>query len=799
MGVELWGAFGYTWGVTSLLPNPAVTNRRQVASLSLLAKLLAAENISVVHRAGAQTASFDTKTRVLTLPVWKEMSGDLYDMLVAHEVGHALYSPKGDEWCKELEKLAPGAFSKMRQYVNIVEDARIERMMKDRYPGLRSNFARAYRDLTEKNPRLFALDKNLNDLPLIDRVNIHYKVGFAVEVPFEDAELAIVKRVAETKTWDDVVALAKELYDLSKQQKQQQDEQQDQDESDTSDGDADEQDGEESQSDGDEGNDQDSSDNGESDGEDQDGESADGGDESDDADADPTDGQQDEKESNKSKEGKTKGDEQSKDSSASKSKSKETEENAEADESVTEKMMEELSKQNATDDRFSAIGSVTLPTFLPQGIVEFKEVIDDLKVIADQHKGYEYYLKFLAKNKPAIAALVQEFMRRKAADESQRTRTADTGNIDPSRLWSYRVSDEIFGSYEIKREGKNHGIVFLLDWSGSMTTILRETVEQLSCLVQFCAAANIPCEVYAFTDGPFFDRGGKSVWSKDHGQVVPNEMRLLNILSASARPAQLKIAIAGLLALANTNRTYNATFGKNAKGECLTSKYYLNGTPLNAALTAMATVVPSFKKRTGVQIVNLCVLTDGDSTDRIYYRNGADGKSCSIYTADNSTGSYYGRDFGKVNLVGKQAVEDFNGDTAGLIRFLRAETGVTVLGFRIDSSRALTSTMRHAPASVSKTCEEAKIVDKKGLETYLKEKSKFLKDNDWVSGNEWFGYTEWFGVSNLKVDETDYLTDVDGESTKAALARALGNEMGKTKSSRPLMARIAQRVSVSAK
>jgi cobalamin biosynthesis protein CobT len=765
----------------------------------LLAKLLASENIRVEHNAKAQTASFSTKSRVLTLPVWKVMSGDLYDMLVAHEVGHALYSPKGDEWCNDLEKLAPGAFAKMRQYVNIVEDARIERMMKERYAGLRSNFARAYRDLTATNPKLFALDKNLNDLPLIDRVNIHYKVGFAVEVPFAAEEMSLVKRVAETKTWDEVVALAKELYDLSKQQKQEQQEQDEQGE-DQNPASGEQGEADESES----GMESDEQQRGETEAEgenDEAGESTEGGEESDsDSDSDSAEESDAEQDGEKSKEGKTKGEEKSKPSKPSKSsKSQKVDEGGEAEESITEKMMDQLSKENLDKSNpygINGSGQITMPVFdVENGVVPFVEVIDDLKVMAENNGGYQLYQKFLAKNKSSVASLVQEFMRRKAADESQRTRTADTGSIDTSRLWAYRISEEIFGSYEIKREGKNHGIVFLLDWSGSMNVILKETVEQLACLVQFCAAASIPCEIYAFSDNHFHSKDGKKIemWSKDSGQIAPKEMWLLHLLSASARPAQLKTAIAGLLAWAHRSIAYGGSMGKNAKGENLDGKYYLNGTPLNAALVAMNTMIPAFQKKTGVQIVNLCVLTDGDATDSIWYRRRADGSTTSVYASDSST-NQYGRDLAEVNIVGKRAVEKFT-DTASLVRFVRTETGCNAMNFRIDSTRNLTGTIKYALGSVAKGTNEEKVMLKKGGETYIKEKTKFLKENDWVSGEEWYGFTEWFGVSNLKADETDYIGGVTADSTKAALAKALSAEIGKTKSSRPLMARIAQRVS----
>ena len=795
-------------------------NRRQVESLSLVARLLASENIRVQHSASAQTASFETKGRVLTLPVWKEMSGDLYDMLVAHEVAHALYTPKGDDWVKDLVNLVGAKnFNKFKGYVNIVEDARIERMMKDRYGGLRSVFARAYRDLTVKSPKLFALDKDINDLPLVDRVNIHYKVGFAVDVPFSAEEMPLVKRVAETKTWDEVVALAKELYDLSKKQQEEKQEEQ-QEEQDSSNGSqGEDSEGEETEADAsnsDGQGEETSSDRGETvdQGENEDaGESNVGGEESDEADGEdaqdgkPQNGKQTEsKEKSKADNGKTNADQNAQSNTES---GNDEEAEAEADASVTDQAMDELSKENLVSDDYDrqrlTSTTVTIPTFdIQNGVVPFEEVISDLKIVAEKTKGYELYQQFLAKNKTAVAALVQEFMRRKAADESQRTRTADTGGIDPSRLWAYRVSEEIFGSYEIKREGKNHGLMFLLDWSGSMNAILRETIEQLSCLVQFCSAAGIPCEVYAFSNNNEVLKNG--VWSKEAGQIVPDTVALLHILSASARPAQLKTAIAGLLGWTNKySLGYGNGLGKNAKGQSLDGKYYLNGTPLNAALAAMNTMIPLFQKKTGVQIVNLCVLTDGDATDRVYYVSTGDGQTKGMQQGETGNGGYWNNNaYYRVSLHGKRAVVDFKGREDDLVRFLRQEHGVNVLGFRVGTTREISNNVKYgaqgmAASSTAANTGEFKKMQKVGLEAYIKEKSKFLRDSDWVSAEEWYGYTEWFGVSNLKTDEADYLGSVTSESTKAALAKALSAEIGKAKSSRPLMARIAQRVSVSAK
>jgi hypothetical protein len=774
-------------------PKPNL-NRRQVEALSLLARLLATENIRVQHSHRAATASFDTKSRLLTLPVWKAMDGDLYDMLVAHEVGHAMHSPKGDAWVKELtEIVGKEGFNSFKGYVNIVEDARIERSMKDTYPGLRSTFAKAYRSLTITNPKLLALDKDLSELPLIDRINIHYKVGFAVNVPFSAAELPLVKRVATTKSWDEVVALAKELFDYSSQEESQGE---DGDMSQPQDGEEGEgsgspQDNQKQESDEEQG---DSSGSDESEEGEEQGDTADEG-ENENADDSTEGGEEGDESDNASDEG-DESDSDSDDESEGEAQGKSTKEskNRAPRESVTDSAFDELAKQNRDEHSNYGTSTVRMPTFdAAKGILPFSEVIDDLRLMAEKGDGFALYQQFMAKNRRSITALVQEFMRRKAADEANRTRTADTGAIDPSRLWAYRISEEIFGSYEVKKEGKNHGLVFLLDWSGSMNRILEPTIMQLGCLVQFCAAANIPCEVYAFSDahGIVLDK----VWTRNDGELIFSDFRLLNILSASAKPVQIRTALAGLLAWAKHSRSYrhDEKFGKNAKGDHLASKYYLNGTPLNAAIASMATLVPMFRAKTGVQIVNTVILTDGEATDRTGYRYVAD-RWVNVWTDDNSpTG--YSRDFAEVNIQGKRAVEAYTGAEDAYLRYLRVEADCNVIGFRIDGTRALNSYMQTCVGRMSKkTKEYAKYAV--NAESYIAAKKKFLRDEGWVSGEEWMGYSEWFGLTDLEADEEDYLDAIDGTTaTKAKLARALSDEISKNKTSRPLMARIAARVS----
>ena len=82
---------------------------------SNLAKLLATENLTVEHKK-VKTAYFDLQKRLLVVPIWKEMNVDILDLLLAHEIGHALFTPQV-EWKEAIDKKIPHSF------LNVVEDA----------------------------------------------------------------------------------------------------------------------------------------------------------------------------------------------------------------------------------------------------------------------------------------------------------------------------------------------------------------------------------------------------------------------------------------------------------------------------------------------------------------------------------------------------------------------------------------------------------------------------------------------------------------------------------------------------
>ena len=114
---------------------------------SQLAKLMATENLTVEHQK-IRTARFDPQNRILYLPIWQFMTGVTYDHLVGHEVGHALYTPAAG-WHDAVVDKSKG--KNFKSFLNVVEDARIEKKVKRKYPGLNRSFRESFTDLMNRD------------------------------------------------------------------------------------------------------------------------------------------------------------------------------------------------------------------------------------------------------------------------------------------------------------------------------------------------------------------------------------------------------------------------------------------------------------------------------------------------------------------------------------------------------------------------------------------------------------------------------------------------------------------------
>lgn len=545
-----------------------------VNSSELGAKLLATENIAVM-RARVRTASFDIKNRVLTLPQWKEMTPNIEQMLIGHEVGHALYTT--DEYIDPIKQ-----DSTIQQYLNVLEDVRIEKLIKRKYPGLRKTMNMGYKELNDKDFFGTAKIQDFDALNLIDRINLYFKVGFQCGVKFSPEEKQFVLRAERTETIEEIITLAKEIYDYSKVQAEER--KKNQSSSMTA------EDLEEIQEELE--NDLDMDD-----------------------DADPF------AESTGELEERDIEDRDVTDYMATR-KNVSPEDIAKAIEDKAEKQVEdELQVKTETTfkekleelaDESTEYNYYTVDErHIIDPIVPFKKILNELSEVEEYIKENDVknINKFKLESNRAVNYLIKEFEMRKSATLYKRATQSKIGSLDMRKVWAYQLQDDLFKRVTNLPQGKNHGMVMLLDWSGSMDGVIDDTVKQVINLAMFCQRAQIPYQVFAFTTEydlftGEFDYGKLLALRQEFrstenmlGNAVNGNMALLELFSNKMTNVEFNTML---------RRVFNHYYLRYVKG------YNTGGTPLNEALSYMLGYLPKFMKKNNVEKMSLITLTDGE-------------------------------------------------------------------------------------------------------------------------------------------------------------------------------------------
>jgi len=526
----------------------------------------------VVEHKKVETACFNVHTRVLTLPMWERASSTVYDLLVGHEVGHALYTPDED-WLQK-HKIPP-------QFVNVVEDARIEKLMKRRYAGLAKTFYNGYKELSDED--FFQLnDDDLDTYNLADRANLWFKIGNFVDIPVERGEeTEIINMIADTETFADVLITAEALYKFCKQKQQ-----------------------EETKIPMDDLESQNSGSNQPA--------------------SDFSDQPEGENESDQEQPGETE------------SYGGTSDEHNEEPEVKTMESLEEALKDLANVDGYENVYLELPKVDLNKIIVPNSEIHSkcdeywgswlEEKEYSEQEIFGEVDKKFLEFKRSAqkeVNYLVKEFECRKAADSYARATTARTGVLDCTKLHTYKYNEDLFKKVTTLADGKNHGLVFVLDWSGSMSDVMLDTIKQLFNLVWFCKKVSIPFEVYAFTNEyPLvsYDEEGRATlrelsYDKRDGLVQVGEwFSMMNLLTSKVNGKTLDNQMRNIYRLASSFRYNSYVYYTCPVGMSL------SGTPLNEALISLHQILPKFEKENKLQKVQCVILTDGEGALLKYHR-----------------------------------------------------------------------------------------------------------------------------------------------------------------------------------
>jgi hypothetical protein len=776
-----------------------------------LAKLMATENLSVQHQK-IRTARFDPVNRVLYLPIWQNMSGSLYDLLCGHEVGHALYTP-AEGWHDAVVNKSKG--KNYKSFLNVVEDARIEKKVKRKYPGLTNSFKVAYQELMKRD--FFGLcGRDITKMAFIERLNIYTKSQYtATYIPFNDRELAFIDKILAMETWNDVLSVTDEIYEYSKSEQFElqlqdfqsfkmsgipeedyDDEYSDEYEFDDSydlesDSQSGENDGDGEGENSDEQSDSDGSPKTERAGEDG-GEKKDGKGQNSD-----TEGEGDEVDSDEDGQSVNRHKESSEARRDMFSPKCETDENYRNNETS---LLDEKSKEYLY---------VSLPK------PNYKNIITPYKrvqqVLTDYYKTQvEQFLlnpenvnkwvsEFKVKNDRYVSLLAKEFEMRKAAKAFSKSKLSDTGDIDINKLSSYQFDDNIFRKMMLVPKGKNHGLILLLDYSGSMSDNMSGSIEQILVLAMFCRKVNIPFHVYSFGDSidahmldinvNHYDYH-KNSKQYDCFEVKDGDLGLSNVylreyLSSRMSNSEFNTALKNMILL---KKSYEG--GRYYRSVGRPENEWLSNTPMVQALVATAGVMNQFKKQNNLDLCSLVVVHDGDadSVNRVRYtevsegrkfeRNrGFDNKYVNVILTDKSC--KYQKMLSSTNYHRDEM-------STNIFDWFRHATGAKVFGFFLiaGGSRSVKNAImwKHVEEDGSSLIDIRNIPERQH-EVYLKQQelAKKLRSEKFLISHR-PGYNSFFlisGGSDLNIDDEEL--EVVGKVTSGKLKNAF-MKMNKKKS-----------------
>jgi len=439
----------------------------------LLAKMMASEDINVIFT-NAQTASFDPSNRTLKMPTFVEDAPDCVRFgFVAHEISHAINTPAGHH---------------VTSLLNVVEDIRIEKLIKRKFRGSANHISEMYEYLWDEN--FFGCNEDgINNKNFLDRLNVYAKTkdsNNAPSIQFTDEEQKLVDRSFLTSTFDDVLTLCDEIKDFMKSQPMNEQKEESQPEE-SQESDHDQEETEETVQQQESGLEDEPSDE-----EDEDEEVI-------------TDSDDEE-------------DDESSDTSI---------DSMTGDEENTDDYEPESDTQNHVDNAFenmvdkeNEIETVIVGNF-PERLIHKEEVVEFLEDKMEnasggyiegrgRNKRYVYLhtvaanskkttADFINSTKSQVALLCKQFDMKKRASMYSKSKSSSTGELDVNMLSEYKFNDDLFLNEAIEPKGKNHGLVLLLDFSYSMLERIDATCKQAAILALFARKADIPLKIYGFT------------------------------------------------------------------------------------------------------------------------------------------------------------------------------------------------------------------------------------------------------------------------------------------------------------
>ena len=397
--------------------------------LTNVANLLSQENISF-DIDDIETAFFDPESRKITLPSYSFNTKSIIvnERIVVHETGHALFTPKD-------------LFTRHPEYntdlVNIIEDVRIENLLKEKFSGVGKLMYEGFLKILElfkEQTGIDCLDEEHSSY-LIDRINLYFKSNFYHLVLFKEEEQEVLSDLKALREVEDVYKIIDKILLLEDQKEQEEKLKKLKDlfgkivSSEMKDNSI------------------------------------------------STDNQKEEEE----------------DDSELSTERKSILSKQIMDNSICLKQEQFLKDQKDQGKNKSIVFSPAPPFLISEE--DFWKVIPSDILNLNQEKIEELFSD-IEKN---ASSLSSEFHRKKNAKNFREITNTKTGSLDISRVSKYKTSTDLFEDVKKFKRQKNHEVVILLDWSSSIHHNLLQLAIQTAILFYFCKKNSINCRVLAFS------------------------------------------------------------------------------------------------------------------------------------------------------------------------------------------------------------------------------------------------------------------------------------------------------------
>jgi hypothetical protein len=303
--------------------------------------------------------------------------------------------------------------------------------------------------------------------------------------------------------------------------------------------------------------------------------------------------------------------------------------------------------------------------------------------------------------------MYQRFILKKNAVELAATRYERSGSLDINRLVDYKTSDDIFITKRMQPQGTNHGVCLVLDWSGSMSSLVQELWSRSAEFIEFAKLSNVRVAVWLYTTDDNPPKEEKNNLRRFVGQTI-NHGRFIKVVdTGQSSPLDCRERLFKFWRCCQSLGRGGGAYGSYGRNSSVPYHMHLGGTNIVEGHAFGSYVVQNFE----VDKKSVVVVTDGDDSSwwgdwvNPYdgdFIPGEDGQA--MEGGEGNPGNYevvlHGKPFPQTSKGGVHMSSGYGGARRrALLGQVRAnqEIGIKTIGIYLGSLNAEAKKQRAAP------------------------------------------------------------------------------------------------------